>query len=235
MAWSTWPTRGVHSRSMMSLRFPSSPRAPSNRARVSAIRAWDSRASSKRVIGLRSTQLLERSQADAASLVDGYCFRFARPQDIRELAGHAAPAEVARVERDLSPYVLPIPIADVPDVVAGFRRDGFTTVIRLPLDSDEALQAAGEQVAALRDETVPIHLFLDRVSEIAIEEGTEAATRLSRVARPLMPGSGVLLEMVDLAGQGAYLVASEAVQRDRLHSAIRESVEHNRADESWLQ
>ncbi len=41
--------------------------------------------------------------------------------------------------------------------------------------------------------------------------------------------------MVDLAGQGAYLVASEAVQRDRLHSAIRESVEHNRADESWLQ
>ncbi len=70
--------------------------------------------------------LFEQSQVDAASLVDGYCFRFARPRDIRELAGEAAPADVARVERDLSPYVLPIPIADVPDVVADFRRDGST-------------------------------------------------------------------------------------------------------------
>lgn len=172
--------------------------------------------------------------AESITNENGYCFRFALPGDIRALAGNADELAVARVEHDLSPYALPIPIVDVPDAVVEYRRDGFTTVIRLPLNSEEALAAAAEQVAALRDDTVPIQLFLDRVSEILIaEDGNGGLTRLTRAARPLSSGSALRLEVVDLAGQGQYLVASDVVDPERRDRAIGESVDHNRADESW--
>lgn len=67
----------------------------------------------------------------ASPVFDGYCFRFARPEDVRTLVED--PALAARVIEDISPLALPVP-ADVNDpVLKELAEDGYSTVVRLPL------------------------------------------------------------------------------------------------------
>lgn len=166
---------------------------------------------------------------------EGFVFGFAGRDDIVRLAQGAS--DLPRVLADISPYALPVPIEEQPPAVREYAAAGFVTVIRLPLDGPEALVAAKGALAALRDESLPVQLFLDRLATIAIHDSSAdpQARILSRVVSPVVSlRSDVRLELADLGTQGRYLLASRAVESAAMRSAIESSVARHRADDSWL-
>ncbi len=169
----------------------------------------------------------------------GYCFTFARPEEYDELAGgNVSLADEMR--RDLTPYFLPVPLDDQSDRVREFARKGMATVIRLPIKSDAARAVAIERVDRLRDEEVPVQLFLERLRTLEIVslaggEGAAAIT-LTRDSLPIDdPGADPeqRYEYVNLASQGTWFISSRRMPAEQMRAAIAESVEAGQLDESW--
>jgi hypothetical protein len=108
----------------------------------------------------------------------------------------------------LSPYLLPVPLdsSRVHDRLRAFEADGYATVVRLPLKSDEARAAVEERIAQLPSDTV---LFLDRVSSLILEGGGSSRRLLravtndstSKFARQL-----VQISVDDMAAAESYLI-----------------------------
>lgn len=67
----------------------------------------------------------------------------------------------------LSPYLLPIPVGrtQTAPIVSDFELDGFSTVIRLPLQSESARETVRLRLSQLPTDTV---LFLDRASSLTM-------------------------------------------------------------------
>jgi len=169
---------------------------------------------------------------------DGYCFRFATAQDIRRLLLDEDVAEAAI--NDVSPYCLPVPQEPENETVIGLGRQAFVTVVRLPLTSARAREAAEEQIAAIQALSAPMLLFLERISQLSIEsvsDGTSHLFELRRKSRILPGWQGDLelrLEEVDLGDQGEFLLASRGINHDELMASVQESVEAGRLRDSWL-
>src|SRR5216684_8771776 len=92
------------------------------------------------------TQIFSVGPNGPAGRFDGFCFRFARPEDERswlEAAGERehATAVVGRTHR----LQLPIPIEDDPDEIAPFAAENFATLVRLPLRDPIATERAVEE------------------------------------------------------------------------------------------
>ena len=167
---------------------------------------------------------------------EGFVFGFARPADITGLAPDAA--DLPRVLADISPYALPMPIHDQPATVGKFADAGFVTVVRLPFYGPEALRVAAAALGALREESVPVQLFLERLATIEIRDTSNSPelmtlTRAAHAVASKRPD--VRLEHVDLSTQGTYLVASRPVEPAAMLAAIDESVAGHRVDETWLE
>ncbi|MER5842036.1 hypothetical protein ABT099_17355 [Streptomyces prasinus] len=174
----------------------------------------------------------------ASSDFDGYCFRFARPEDVHTLVDD--PALAARVIEDISPLALPVP-ADITDpVLKELAEDGYSTVVRLPLRDRHAWGLAVAQAQDMVNGEAPLLLFLDRVAELLVEvrDGSDTSFRhlLSRVERAsdlVTAGEADWVREVDLAGAGRYLLARRTLGAEALSEAVSRSVQAREIDAAW--
>lgn len=170
---------------------------------------------------------------------DGYCFRFAQPADVQRLLPDSDRA--ADVIRDVSPYLLPIPIDDTPPSVAAFRGRGFCTVIRLPLRSAKAATIGEQETRRLANSDAPILLFLDRISRLHLcvrqFDGTfpidSDLERHHHLMKAATSDDRLSVAEVQLGDQGTYLVATRSVPQNELRAAIDESIREHQLDHRW--
>ncbi len=188
-------------------------------------------------LGFRSVELLtddvqifsmQDTGVMGAGQFDGFCFRFARPEDeegwLRARGeGRYTADVVGRVHR----LQLPVPILYPDPDAARFAGEGYTTLIRLPLRDDTAGEQATDEMQLLFDEKAPITLFLDRLSSLTIErvdpEGAIEVRSLNRRAKKLPTSTQdrrLVLEEVSV-DRKRFLIGRMEVD----DAAFRESVE----------
>ncbi|SED84144.1 hypothetical protein SAMN04490357_6025 [Streptomyces misionensis] len=182
-------------------------------------------------------EIHSRSGADSAGF-DGFCFRFATPDDVRALV--ADPEAASWVIDKVSPLALPVPAATADPVVEDFAARGFSTVVRLPLRTRNAVGAAFAQVAELVRAEAPLLLFLDRITALTVETrgsagrtGRHVLTRSERPPAWATAEVGGRLTEVDLGEAGRYLLARGSVAADALRDAIERSVSGNEIHKKW--
>lgn len=190
-------------------------------------------------LGFRSVETLTHdpriySQAGARpnQAFDGFCFRFAGPDEVLAEVSALTQPDVARaVAKTLPRYLASVPIVDQPDEIAAFARAGFATVIHVPISTGAALATAKKQVSGLLDAEAPLLLFLDRLREVTVEIMEEGSVRrkvLSREVKERLrpPGkSGSDYEIVEIQPTGErYLVARRTLDREKLLAAVERSI-----------
>lgn len=150
------------------------------------------------------------SMASTDSLeFDGFCFRFARPDDFDDIARRVAPNEPGLADElraNVSSLKTPVPLEVVPSAVAAFG-GWAATVVRLPLRDASALERAREQLRDLAAGDVPLHLFLPRLARIgiAVADGDgEAAAELHRDITPLAASGDLRAETAELQDGARY-------------------------------
>ncbi len=180
-------------------------------------------------------QIFSRRTHGGSGPFDGFCFRFARGDDFDDLVPGAVPRKM--IKKDSPPFWAPIPLTAEPPHVAALAREGFATVVRIPLRSASALEAALEEVNRLNNAEAPLLLFLRRLRalDVSVVGKPELSFTLRREADAiLVTGEGDDVERVDLGAVGQYLVVWRSVpEADVLHQ-IKRSVEKNRLDPEWL-
>lgn len=170
---------------------------------------------------------------------DGYCFRFATVDDLREQLGDEPDDMVQEMARNLPCWHVPVP-AEPGANVARFATKGFATVVRLPLKSADALEAVRAQIDALLGLKTPLHLFLERVERISVDRGTGQAILLERSVQQAFsvkpPGfkvdSPVEVAKVRL-GAAEFAVAHWDIDDKLFRDALQASLEKGEVPESW--
>jgi hypothetical protein len=162
----------------------------------------------------------------------GYCFRFATTEEIasRLLAIGATAAVAAKVASNVPRYLVPVTVGFQSAEVQQLAEEGYATVVALPLMTDEAIELARRQVAAVLEAPAPVLLFLDRLSllDAAVTEPGKEPTRttLSRHVDPVetdLP-EGMRIERVTLDGTNAFLVARQVLPKPAVLDAVRASI-----------
>lgn len=197
-------------------------------------------------LGFRSVETLtddpriySQSDAEKAERFDGFCFRFARQNEILQRAASVTTPEIAaKVAETLPRYLASMPLERQDAVIRSFARQGFATCVHLPLRRAQAIRAAEEQIDALIKSKAPLLLFLDRLSKIAIEiergGQTKRKTLRRRLVEQLLPASANRYEIVALEpGAGKFLVVKSAVDRELLLAAVEESVDQEPQLARW--
>ncbi|QOG07364.1 DUF3883 domain-containing protein [Aureimonas sp. OT7] len=181
-------------------------------------------------------QVFSRLVEDASGgAFDGYCFTFARDAELDPLLPDETTRALAR--SDLPAFYIPRWIEDVPDAVAGLARNGFSTVIRLPIRNEAALSAVRDEMVGLAQADAPMLLFLRRIGQIKAEIAGERladdafSLTLTREETPLVEKSGPAL--VDLGENGRFWIARVEIPELEMQAAVAESLESGALPESW--
>jgi len=191
-------------------------------------------------LGFRSVETLSddpriysQRHARRAPGFDGFCFRFASTAEVRErMEGRAEPPVVDIVANTLPRYLAAVPLVDQDQAIRAFAREGYATVVHIPLRTRTAGGIAREQVLALLDPGAPLLLFLERLGRVVIEVEVEGeppvreALRRTVAERPL-PGAkfGNSYEVTTLQPGGQrYLVVRRLIDRGTLADAVELSV-----------
>ncbi|MFI8931689.1 sacsin N-terminal ATP-binding-like domain-containing protein [Streptomyces sp. NPDC053474] len=118
--------------------------------------------------------------------LDGYCFRFARRDDLVELLQDERTAR--RAHGELPPFQVPFPVAEVPGVCAELATLGHVTVVRLPLRGEAALDEVRLRLRELAEAKAPVMLFLDRLAGLTLEwRGGGEVRQVHELARAEQP------------------------------------------------
>lgn len=91
---------------------------------------------------------------------DGYCFRFATVDDLADVLGAGSAELVGEMSQNLPCWHLPVPTIPGPNV-ARFAGEGFATVVRLPLKSDDALRSVRAQIDSLLGLKAPLPVTIE--------------------------------------------------------------------------
>ena len=172
----------------------------------------------------------------------GYCFRFATTEEIagRLLAIGASAEVAAKVASNVPRYLVPVTVGFQSAEVRQLAEEGYATVVALPLVTDEAIELARKQVAAVLGAPAPVLLFLDRLSSLdaaVLEPGKEPVrTTLSRKVDPIEAGlpEGMRMERVTLDGTNAFLVARQVLAKSAVLDAVRASIGAAPPLKRWL-
>lgn len=167
-----------------------------------------------------------------AESFSGYCFRFASHSEVVAAASPAFGPDVAeKIAEALPRYLAAIPINQQDEVIRSFARDGFATVVHLPLKNAQAVTTATGQIEALLRASAPLLLFLDRLERVTIE--THKSGKVSRKALvrrtveqlPAVDRSANRYEIVAIEpGGGKFAIAKRSVDVDALQAAVEKSV-----------
>lgn len=166
---------------------------------------------------------------------DGYCFTFARGSELDPLLPDEATRALAR--SDLPAFYIPLWLDEVPPQVASFARDGFSSVIRLPLRNMAALDVVRGEILGLAKADAPMLLFLRRIGVLRAKiEGERLKVdaldlRLTRREDALGDPAGPSL--VDLGDNGAFWVARAQIAEADMQAAVTEGLESGALPESW--
>lgn len=177
------------------------------------------------------------SQAPDASSVakfEGYCFTFARSEDLSSQIDH--PTVLAFAQSDLPMFFLPIALRRQPTIIADYAARGFSSVIRLPLRDWDSLQTARDEVAALDDESAPLLLFLDRLetldARVRDRAGeTSSAFTLKRHEESIV-SAPVAASIVTLSG-AQWLLVRDHVPEPLMQRAVDDGVRAKQLHSSW--
>lgn len=186
-----------------------------------------------------------RSPRAGAASFDGFCFSFARPEDLVRLVPDADLREA--VHRDVPPHVLPVALTTQNAHVRSYAQAGFATVVRLPIKFTDARSDVLAAFDALVEGPAPILLFLERISRIRIEtEGLPDGdwyTDVSRRRAPaaLTPPDGLNLDVVELRVHfeeeeddvERYLLVSTEVGETKMREVIETSIRADKLPSSW--
>lgn len=173
-------------------------------------------------------------EAIGAARFNGYCFTFARPEDLKSRIDH--PIILAFAQSDLPMFFLPIALSTQPDIIADYAARGFSSVIRLPLRDADSLQTARDEVAALDDDSAPLLLFLDRLETLDAKVRSRAgevssAFTLERHEEPIK-SAPVAASVVTLNGAHWLLVRDQAPEA-LMQQAVDDGVKAKQLHSSW--
>ena len=161
-----------------------------------------------------------RASDGKADHFDGFCFRFAGSDDLDRLFANPRHRELAK--RDLPLFHIPVWVSEQPEAVTHFARQGYSSVIALPLRSADAVADVRREFASVRESGVPLLLFLSRLARLTVKvlgpDGTvEDKIILERTEDPVDIG-GQLLSVADLGSAGTYLIARRSVPETEVAS-----------------
>lgn len=128
-------------------------------------------------LGFRSVETLtddpriySQTNATPADRFGGFCFRFASKDEVRDRMSGLAAFDIVEMVADTLPrYLAAVPLVDQDEAIRKFAREGFATVVHVPLRTAEVGKVAREQVLALLDPAAPLLLFLERLKKVVIE------------------------------------------------------------------
>jgi hypothetical protein len=167
----------------------------------------------------------------------GFCFRFARPDDVSELVD-GDPVCTQQVIDEVSLYSITLPADATPVRVAALWAEGYATVVRLPLD-DGACGTVVERLDELEASEVPLMLFLKRLKRVTIRresggDGEERVLTRSRRSMPAVTGD-FACDLVTLDDCSTYLVSSQEVERGAYRLAVREAIDRHQLDPRYAE
>ena len=173
--------------------------------------------------------------APGANHFSGFCFRFAEYDDYADLIVEPRHRELA--QRDLPTFHLPICLDGQGETVCEFAEAGVATVIELPLRDAHALESVQREIDDLRDQKVPMLLYLDRVSSLRVRTidptgQTEADYAFTR-SEETLSATDIALSRVDLGGGGLFLVCRQAVPETNMKDAIATGIRRKELHEHW--
>lgn len=196
----------------------------------------------KSVLQLADSPEVYSAEAPGTAGFDGYCFRFARPDDFEDLARRVAPAEpglAAELRENVASLKVPVPlVGPVPPAVSSFAEAGFATVIRLVMRSPEACQQARQQLDGLISSSgPPFHLFLERVATITVTlvaaDGAVHRTTSGRSSTRIAALTGVAVDEVVLQDTQRFTVLRRRVPEADVKDAIVRSRADGRVSAGW--
>lgn len=181
-------------------------------------------------------EIYSKLSCDSSADFDGYCFRFATESDVRDvLRDLGRESALEAVWQKMPRLFLPVLATGRPWHVQQFGRDGFVTVVRLPLDSTAARDAVVEQFEWIGSLAVPLQLFLERLTSIRLRRSSSGfdstLARVVQMHERLTDRTSVQRVRV---GSDAYLVADYAVPEEPFRKQLEQSVMKRELPESWL-
>lgn len=172
----------------------------------------------------------------------GYCFRFATSEEItsRLKRFEADSPTAVSVAASIPRYLVPVAVETQSEDVCRLSREGYATVICLPLTSTRAVDLARAQIAAVLEAAVPVQLFLDRLVLLDVAVTLNGETTWKRLSRQVelvtVPGlpSNFRMERVTLEAGSEFLVIRQTLPKDAVLSAVRDSVSAAPPLKRWL-
>lgn len=164
---------------------------------------------------------------------DGFCFGFAEPEDFDRLISN--PLHRARAAKDMPLLHVPRWLADQSERVQSYARRAFATVIALPLRDKAAREAVLKEIQSLRQQSVPVLLFLVRLGRLTVSVVPDDDSRsfsLFREERKITGRPGATI--VDLKASGTFLVARKPIAEAAMKEAIADGVEQKQLHSHWL-
>ena len=196
-------------------------------------------------VGFKSVrQLCDAPEVYSASLpgagvFDGFCFRFARPEDFDAIARQVAPDEVGlehELRENVSALRVTVPVDELPPQVEDFAARGYSTVVRLPLRSPRELEEARRQIIDLQDPGAPFELFLERLGTVTVNVEYEGAgvdsRQYLRDITPVLSRDGLRVEEITVRGGLRLVVVTSDVDPAVLAQAARKGLEEGTVDDA---
>lgn len=179
--------------------------------------------------------VFSRASEGVADRFDGFCFRFAGNEDLDRLIANPRHRELAKT--DLPLFHIPVWESEQPDAVSRFARQGYSSVIALPLRSVDAVADVRREFASVRESGVPLLLFLPRLARLTVKvlgtDGTvEDEIALDRT-EDTVEIEGQSLAVADLGRAGTYLVARRSVPEARMLAAIQDGIDTKQLHRHW--
>ena len=178
---------------------------------------------------------------------DGYCFGFSNTSEIKSLLRDINmtidDTVIEEVANTISQYLVPKPLKDQPENITSYAKNGYATVIVLPLRTTEAVTLARTQAQMLVDLEVPILLFLDRIAEIRIDIESPNEKPISRRLRRRQEDLGNMSRISDRdcklyevnVGSGQrFLLARGYLDKDQVLKAVKKSIQQAPQLKRWL-
>ena len=166
----------------------------------------------------------------------GYCFRFADDGDLKALIPDLRRRELAR--RDLPLFHVPVWLDVQSDEITEFSKQGFATVIMLPLRDEPARKAVEREISGIGDQKVPMLLFLSRLACLRARVFSKQGELkqdfvLNRSEEVFVEESNGTLAEAILGNSGTYLVARRTVPEADIKSAIGEGISQKQLHRHW--
>ena len=164
----------------------------------------------------------------------GFCFRFAEHDDYTDL--FVDPRHLELAQRDLPTFHLPLYLDRQSEAVCDFAKAGSATVIALPLRDANALESVQREIDHLRDQKVPMLLFLDRVSILRVRTIDRTGQMVAEYAftrsEETLSATDIALSRVKLGG-GLFLVCRQSVPEADMKKAIATGIYRKELHEHW--